>query len=89
VILIGEMRDYETIGIAITSAETGHLVFGTLHTSSAAQTVSRIIDVFPSDQVEQVKTQLAGNLFGVVSQVLLPTIDGNGRYCACEIMFTT
>lgn len=89
VILIGELRDYETIGIAITSAETGHLVFGTLHTSSAAQTISRIIDVFPSDQVEQVKTQLAGNLFGVVSQVLLPTIDGKGRRCACEIMFTT
>lgn len=88
VILIGEMRDYETIGIAITSAETGHLVFGTLHTSSAAQTISRIIDVFPSDQVEQVKTQLAGNLFGVVSQVLFPKVGG-GRCCACEILFTT
>ena len=88
VIMIGEMRDYETIGIAITSAETGHLVFGTLHTSSAAQTISRIIDVFPSDQVEQVKTQLAGNLFGVCSQVLFPKVGG-GRCCACEILFTT
>lgn len=87
VILIGEMRDYETIGIAITSAETGHLVFGTLHTNSAAQTIGRIIDVFPSDQVEQVKTQLAGNLFGVLAQILLPRADGQGRVCACEIMF--
>jgi len=89
VILIGEMRDYETIGIAITSAETGHLVFGTLHTNSAAQTIGRIIDVFPSDQVEQVKTQLGGNLFGVLAQILLPRADGNGRVCACEIMFAT
>ena len=87
VILIGEMRDYETIGIAITSAETGHLVFGTLHTSSAAQTVSRVIDVFPTDQHEQVKTQLAGNIFGVVSQLLMPTADGKGRAAAQEIMF--
>ncbi len=89
VILIGEMRDYETIGIAITSAETGHLVFGTLHTNSAAQTIGRIIDVFPADQVEQVKTQLAGNLFGVLAQILLPRADGQGRICACEIMFAT
>ena len=87
VILIGEMRDYETIGIAITSAETGHLVFGTLHTNSAAQTIGRIIDVFPTDQVEQVKTQLAGNLFGVLAQILLPRADGQGRVCACEVMF--
>jgi twitching motility protein PilT len=87
VILIGEMRDYETIGIAITSAETGHLVFGTLHTQSAAQTIGRIIDVFPADQVEQVKTQLAGNIFGVLAQILLRTADGKGRACACEIMF--
>jgi twitching motility protein PilT len=88
VILIGEMRDYETIGIAITSAETGHLVFGTLHTQSASQTIGRIIDVFPADQVEQVKTQLAGTLFGVLAQVLLPRKDGSGRVCACEIMFS-
>ncbi len=86
VILIGEMRDYETIGIAITSAETGHLVFGTLHTSSASQTVSRIVDVFPADQQPQVRTQLAGNLLGVVSQVLLPRKDGQGRCLACELL---
>jgi twitching motility protein PilT len=86
VILIGEMRDYETIGIAITSAETGHLVFGTLHTSSAAQTVSRIVDVFPADQQPQVRIQLAANLLGVVSQVLLPRADGSGRVLACELM---
>ncbi len=86
VILIGEMRDYETIGIAITSAETGHLVFGTLHTSSAAQTVSRIVDVFPTDQQPQVRSQLASNILGVVSQVLLPRKDGTGRVAACELM---
>ena len=86
VILIGEMRDYETIGIAITSAETGHLVFGTLHTSSAAQTVSRVVDVFPTDQQPQVRIQLASNLLGVVSQVLLPKKDGSGRCLACEVM---
>ena len=86
VILIGEMRDYETIGIAITSAETGHLVFGTLHTASAAQTVSRIVDVFPTDQQPQVRTQLASTLVGVVSQVLLPRKDGSGRVAACELM---
>jgi twitching motility protein PilT len=86
VILIGEMRDYETIGIAITSAETGHLVFGTLHTSSAAQTVSRIVDVFPTDQQPQVRVQLAANLLGVISQVLLPGRDNGGRVLACEVM---
>ena len=88
VILIGEMRDYETIGIAVTSAETGHLVFGTLHTNSAAQTIGRIIDVFPTDEQEQIKTQLGGNLFGVLAQILLPKKDGKGRVCACEIMFS-
>lgn len=86
VILIGEMRDYETIGIAITSAETGHLVFGTLHTSSAASTMSRIVDVFPTDQQPQVRVQLAGNLIGVISQVLLPKKDNSGRVMACELM---
>jgi twitching motility protein PilT len=86
VILIGEMRDYETIGIAITSAETGHLVFGTLHTASAAQTVSRIVDVFPTDQQPQVRTQLASTILGVISQVLLPKKDGSGRIAACELM---
>ncbi len=86
VILIGEMRDYETIGIAITSAETGHLVFGTLHTSSAAQTVSRIVDVFPTDQQPQVRIQLAANLLGVISQVLIPGRNNGGRSLACEVM---
>jgi len=86
VILIGEMRDYETIGIAITSAETGHLVFGTLHTSSAASTVSRIVDVFPTDQQAQVRVQLAGNIAGVISQVLLPRKDRSGRCLACEVL---
>jgi twitching motility protein PilT len=86
VILIGELRDYETIGIAMTSAETGHLVFGTLHTSSAAQTVSRVVDVFPSDQQPQARIQLASNLIGVVSQILLPRSDQEGRILACEIM---
>jgi len=86
VILIGEMRDYETIGIAITSAETGHLVFGTLHTASAAQTVSRIVDVFPTDQQSQVRTQLASTIVGVISQILLPAKDGKGRIMACELM---
>ena len=86
VILIGEMRDFETIGIAITSAETGHLVLATLHTSSAAQTIDRIVDVFPADQQAQVRVQLASNLLGVVSQVLLPRIDMPGRVLACELM---
>jgi twitching motility protein PilT len=86
VILIGEMRDFETIGIAITSAETGHLVFGTLHTSSAAQTVSRVVDVFPTDQQQQVRTQLASTILGIVSQVLLPKKDGKGRVAACELL---
>ncbi len=86
VILIGEMRDHETIGIAITSAETGHLVFGTLHTSSAASTVSRIVDVFPTDQQAQVRVQLAGNILGVISQVLLPKKDNSGRCLASEVM---
>ncbi|MCX6560628.1 MAG: type IV pilus twitching motility protein PilT [Candidatus Aminicenantes bacterium] len=86
VILIGEMRDFETIGIAITSAETGHLVFGTLHTSSAAQTIDRIVDVFPSEQQPQVRVQLASNLLGVISQVLLPRVDEPGRCMACEVM---
>jgi twitching motility protein PilT len=86
VILVGEMRDYETIGIAITSAETGHLVFGTLHTSSAAQTIDRIVDVFPSEQQPQIRVQLAGNLLGVVSQILLPRTDKPGRCLASELL---
>lgn len=87
-ILVGEMRDYETISLAITLAETGHLVFGTLHTNSAPETISRIVDVFPSDQQEQVKTQLASTLQAVVCQNLIRTKDGNGRVAAVEIMNT-
>jgi twitching motility protein PilT len=85
VVLIGEMRDKETIEIALTVAETGHLVFGTLHTNSAAQTINRIIDVFPPDQQEQVRTQLALVLQGVIAQQLLPRVGG-GRVMCCEIM---
>jgi twitching motility protein PilT len=87
VILVGEMRDLETIGTALTAAETGHLVFGTLHTQSAPSTIDRIIDVFPAAQQEQVRVQIAGTLQGVVTQSLLPTADGNGRVAALEILF--
>ncbi len=86
VILVGEMRDLETISAAISAAETGHLVFGTLHTTGAARTVDRIIDAFPTDQQEMVRTQLAGNLVSVISQTLLPTADGKGRVAGFEIM---
>ena len=89
VILVGEMRDLETIGAAITAAETGHLVFGTLHTTGAAETVDRIVDAFPTDQQEQVRTQLAASLICVLSQVLLPRADKSGRIAAFEIMLTT
>ena len=87
VILLGEMRDPETISTALTAAETGHLVFGTLHTQSASSTVDRIIDVFPAEQQEQVRIQIAGTLQGVVTQALLPTADGQGRVAALEILF--
>src|SRR5581483_3958864 len=86
VILLGEMRDLETISTALTAAETGHLVFGTLHTQGAASTIDRVIDVFPAEQQEQVRTQLAGALQGVVTQALLPTADGRGRTAALEIL---
>ena len=86
VILVGEMRDLETIGTALTAAETGHLVFGTLHTQSAPSTVDRIIDVFPAEQQEQVRVQIAGTLQGVVTQALIPTADGVGRIAALEIL---
>ena len=89
VILVGEMRDLETIGAAITAAETGHLVFATLHTTGAAETVDRIVDAFPTDQQEQVRTQLAMSLICVISQVLLPRIDKKGRIAAFEIMIST
>ena len=86
VILVGEMRDLETIGIALTAAETGHLVLGTLHTSSAPGTIDRIIDVFAAEQQEQIRIQIAGALQGVVTQALIPTADGNGRVAALEIL---
>jgi twitching motility protein PilT len=86
VILLGEMRDLETISTALTAAETGHLVFGTLHTQSAPSTIDRIIDVFPASQQEQVRTQLAGALQGVVTQTLLPTSDRQTRVPALEIL---
>ena len=93
VILVGEMRDLETIAAAISAAETGHLVFGTLHTTGAAETVDRIIDAFPTNQQSQVRTQLAAGLQAVVSQILLPRLDENGevhgRVAAFEIMTST
>ncbi|MBW3535150.1 MAG: type IV pilus twitching motility protein PilT [Gemmatimonadetes bacterium] len=89
VILVGEMRDKETIELGITAAETGHLVFGTLHTNSAPKTVDRIIDVFPADQQEQIRAMLAESLKGVVSQVLLRKSGGKGRVAAHEIMVGT
>lgn len=85
-VLVGEMRDLETIALAITIAETGHLVFGTLHTQSTAETVSRIVDVFPGDQQEQIRTQLAATIQAVVCQNLVRTIDGKGRVAAVEVM---
>jgi twitching motility protein PilT len=89
VILVGEMRDLETISLALTAAETGHLVFGTLHTKSAPKTVDRIVDAFPPAQQQQVRVQMAEALQGVVSQVLLPTKDRKGRVAALEIMVAT
>ncbi|HKJ36132.1 MAG TPA: type IV pilus twitching motility protein PilT [Solirubrobacterales bacterium] len=89
VILVGEMRDIETISTALTAAETGHLVFATLHTQSTSQTVDRIIDVFPAEQQGQVRMQLSIALQGIVTQQLLPTSDGAGRVCACEVLVPT
>jgi twitching motility protein PilT len=89
VILVGEMRDLETISTAITAAETGHLVFATLHTQDAPQTIDRIIDVFPPHQQQQVRVQLATTLQGVVTQQLLQTADGRGRCVAVEILIAT
>ncbi len=86
VILLGEMRDLETISTALTAAETGHLVFGTLHTQSAPSTIDRIIDVFPAEQQEQIRIQIASSLQGVVTQALLPTADGMGRVPALEVL---
>jgi twitching motility protein PilT len=89
VILVGEMRDMETIGTALTAAETGHLVFATLHTQDAPQTIDRIIDVFPPHQQQQVRVQLSTTLQGVVTQQLVQTVDGKGRAAACEVLVTT
>jgi len=89
VILVGEMRDTETIGTALTAAETGHLVFATLHTQDAPKTIDRIIDVFPPHQQEQVRVQLATALMGICTQQLLPTRDGRGRAVACEVLVPT
>jgi twitching motility protein PilT len=86
VILVGEMRDLETIATALTAAETGHLVLGTLHTQSASSTVDRIIDVFSPAQQEQVRMQIAGSLQGIITQALLPTADGSGRVAALEVL---
>jgi twitching motility protein PilT len=89
IMLVGEMRDLATIGSAITAAETGHLVFGTLHTSGAASTVNRIIDAFPTDQQEQVRVQLANNMIAVLSQALCPRVDTEGMVAAYEFMYVT
>src|SRR5438067_13855971 len=89
VILVGEMRDLATISSAITAAETGHLMFGTLHTSGAASTINRIIDAFPTDQQEQVRVQLANNLIAVLSQALCPRVDVEGMVAAYEFMYVT
>jgi len=89
VILVGEMRDLATISAAVTAAETGHLVFSTLHTTGSARTVDRIVDVFPFDQQEQIRTQLSGNLICVLSQLLLPKKDGQGRVAVFETMVAT
>jgi twitching motility protein PilT len=89
VILVGEMRDLETISTALTAAETGHLVFATLHTQDCAQTVDRIIDVFPPSQQDQVRVQLSVALQGIATQQLLPTADGKGRVLAAEVLVPT
>ena len=89
IILVGEMRDLETISTALTAAETGHLVFATLHTQDAPQSIDRIIDVFPSHQQQQIRVQLAATLQGIVTQQLVPTADGKGRAVAAEVLVAT
>ena len=89
IILVGELRDLETTQLAITAAETGHLVFGTLHTNSASSTMDRIIDIFPPHQQTQIRSQMGNSLAGVLCQALIPSCDGRGRVCAMEIMFGT
>jgi twitching motility protein PilT len=88
IILIGELRDLETIGLAVTAAETGHLVFGTLHTTSAVKTIDRIVNVFPPEQQTQIRMQLAGTLQGIISQILIPKVGG-GRVAAFEVLVAT
>ncbi|HEV2283860.1 MAG TPA: type IV pilus twitching motility protein PilT [bacterium] len=89
IILVGEMRDLETIAMALTAAETGHLVLATLHTNSAAQTINRVIDVFPPHQQEQIRVQLSEALLGVLAQTLIPRVDGRGRVAAIELLIAT
>ncbi len=88
VIMVGEMRDLETISMAVVAAETGHLVFGTLHTNGAIQTISRIIDAFPQEQQSQIRTMVSESLKGIVSQQLIPRKDGKGRVVACEVLLS-
>jgi twitching motility protein PilT len=87
--MVGEMRDLETIQLAITAAETGHLVLGTLHTGNAARTLDRVLDVFPTDQREQIRVMVSESLRGVISQQLVPRMDGKGRALAMEILVNT
>jgi len=89
VIMVGEMRDLETISLAITAAETGHLVLGTLHTSSAARTLDRVLDVFPTDQRSQIRQMVSESLRGIISQQLVPRVDGSGREMALELLVNT
>ena len=89
VIMVGEMRDLETISLAITASETGHLVLGTLHTSNAARTLDRVLDVFPTDQRDQIRIMVSESLRGIVSQQLIPRADGTGRALAIEILMNT
>jgi len=89
IIMVGEMRDLETISLAITAAETGHLVLGTLHTGNAARTLDRVLDVFPPDQRDQIRIMVSESLRGIISQQLVPTIDGSGRVMAIEVLVNT
>jgi twitching motility protein PilT len=89
IIMVGEMRDLETISLAITAAETGHLVLGTLHTGNAARTLDRVLDVFPPDQRDQIRIMVSESLRGIISQQLVPKIDGNGRVMAMELLVNT
>src|SRR5206468_5727294 len=89
VIMVGEMRDLETISLAITAAETGHLVLGTLHTGNASRTLDRLLDVFPPNQQEQIRTMVSESMRGVISQQLIPRVDGQGRALALETLTNT